>query len=104
MKSLLALLFLGGLALAAALVPLRGRTVLARWQSAPSAGAFIARAMEEASAAHHGRPSSVPTMQRPARGAAPAAAGAAEPGNHPAEGYTEDDRAELDRIVAKAAR
>lgn len=100
LKLLAALVVLAGLAAAAALVPLHGRTVLDRWNAAPSAEAFARRGWAEALAALDGREA---PAAKPARPTAPRQ-GPRPPAKPPIERYTEQDRQALDRIVAEHAR
>ncbi len=90
-----------------AFVPLSGRTVVERWQAAPSAIDFVERGYGEVAAAvarfrddhsdrrRHGAKVSARTSPR---GSAPAKDGPA-----PQERHTEADRSALDRIVAEHA-
>jgi hypothetical protein len=103
LKLLFGLVLLGALALAVAFVPLRGRTVLERWDAAPSASAFATRGWREAKVAlglekEAARPARA--SSQPPRGARPAPARAREP----VERHSAEDRAALDRIVAESAR
>jgi hypothetical protein len=103
LKLLFGLVLAGAVALAVAFVPLRGRTVLERWDAAPSAGAFVARSWREAKVAlglekEPGRPARA--SSQPPRGARPGPARGREPVEH----HSAEDRAALDRIVADSAR
>ena len=85
-----------------ALVPLRGRTLLDRWNRASGVGDFLDRGWDEAKTAAlsaGGAPATHPprTARPPGR---PAAAGAKKP----AERHTDADRAALERILAEHAR
>jgi hypothetical protein len=125
---------LGGLAAAFCLVPLRGRTALARFEAAPDAGTFFSSAWDEwrgphAPAAKHTRPPaakrdrSEKTARRPEHAPEPAAdaplarADAAPRGRPappapsasqatrpPAEDHRESDRAALDRLLSERSR
>lgn len=91
------LLVAGGLAAAVAFLPLRGRTVLDRWQSAPSAGQFAARSWREVAVVaglEH------PPARRPA---APRTPPAQAPRTAPSERHTDADRAALERVVSEHA-
>jgi hypothetical protein len=102
LKLLVAVVTLVALGIAAALVPVRGSTILERWAVAPSTGVFLERGWHEAKQAlglekERGRPAR--NAARPQRTPPRAARNAA-----PAERHTDDDRAALDRIVADHAR
>jgi hypothetical protein len=104
LKLLFGLVLFCGLALAVAFVPLRGRTVLERWNAAPSAAAFAERSWREAKVAlglekEPPRPARA-SSQQPPRGARPAPPRAREPVEH----HSAEDRAAVDRIVAESAR
>jgi hypothetical protein len=102
LKLLCGLAALSALAAAVALAPVRGRTVLDRWNAARTPGEFAERAYQEA----RGALGLAPEKPRPARQAArPAqpAPRAARPAR-PTEHHTEEDRAALDRIVAEHTR
>lgn len=100
-KLLLALVAVAGLAAAAALVPLHGRTVLDRWNGSRGPSDFAARGLAEARAAlgiapekpvaSRGPPSRGKPSPRPGRPA------------RPQEQHTEQDRAALDRIITEHA-
>jgi hypothetical protein len=90
------LLVVGALAAAVALVPLNGRTVLARWRDSRGPSDFAARAWREAAAA--AGLVDPPTARVAARASKPAAKRA-----QPAEHHTEADRAALERIVSERA-
>jgi hypothetical protein len=97
-------LVLGGLAAAALLLPLDGRTVADRWRAAPDARAFAVAAWDEL----RGAPAPPPRRAAAARPRAPERAAApprrAAPAATPTEGHTTDDRAALDRLVGERAR
>jgi hypothetical protein len=100
LKMLFGLLLLGALAFAAATVPLRGRTVLARWNAARTPAEFVQRGWRETKVALGLEAEKKPPRQaarppRPARPARPA---------QPTEGHTDQDRAALDRLLAEHAR
>jgi hypothetical protein len=99
-KLLGALLLLGGLAAAAALVPLGGRTVVERWNAAASPSDFARRGWHELAQASglEGPPRRAATS-RAARPQADPARGA-----RPVERHTPADRAALDRLVSERAR
>ncbi len=106
LRFLFTLVLLGGIAAAAALVPLRGKTVLQRWVAAPTAAEFTARGWQEAKVALGLEPERARTRparaqaQRPARPAAP------RPMRRPAqptEDHTDGDRAGLERVLAERA-
>jgi hypothetical protein len=105
LKLLFGFVLLGALALAVCFVPLRGRTVLDRWNTAPSASAFAARGLREGKVALGLEKEAVkaPRAQasRPARPAPPPAAARPHP---PVENLRPEDRAALDRIVEESAR
>ena len=94
-----ALLLLGGLAAAAALVPLRGSTIVDRWNAATSTGDFVRRGWREMAQATG---LEEPSRRAPAPGAARAAGEAARPAR-PVERLTAADRAALDRLVTERA-
>ena len=98
------------LLLVAAFVPVGGRTVVERWNAAPSATAFAERGWHEVVASWD----RLWGAEKPARTAktAPARtpavrpqrqAAAGKPAPEPAEHHTEADRSALDRIVAEHA-
>jgi hypothetical protein len=96
-------LALGGLAAAALLLPLDGRTVADRWRAAPDARAFASAAWDEL----RGEPpaprrAAAPRPRPGERAAAPARRPA--PGPEPREGHTAADRAALDRLLGERAR
>ena len=98
-RFLFGLVLVAALAAAAALVPIRGRTVLDRWQSAGSAGEFLRRAYDEARQARdpdrgHPRAGHAQQSGRPSSRARPAS---------PAEHHSERDRAAIDRILTERA-
>jgi hypothetical protein len=104
LRLLFGLALCAALAVAAAVVPLRGRTVLDRWRAAPDAAAFATRSWGEAKVAlglapEPARAPARPKSPRPPR----AAARAARPAT-PTEQHTEADRAALDRVVAERAQ
>jgi len=89
------LLVLGALVGAAALVPLHGRTVLARWESSRGAADFARRSWQEVAAA-------TGLEDPPRRGGATARPRpAVQP--RPVERHTEADRAALERVVSERA-
>jgi hypothetical protein len=91
-----ALLLVGGLAAATALVPWHGRTVLDRWKAAPSAAEFARRGWHEvAQATGFEDPPRRAPAARPAAGPPRAA--------RPVERHTAADRAALDRLVSDRA-
>jgi hypothetical protein len=102
LKLLLAVGFFAALGLAAALVPVRGATVLERWAAAPSTRVFLERGWSEAKVAaglekEKSRPARAATRpaRPPQRNGRPAM---------PTEQHSPADRAELDRIIAESAR
>jgi hypothetical protein len=100
LKLLFGLVLLGALAFAVAFVPLHGRTVLDRWNAAPTASAFLARGWREAKVA-------LGPETEPAKGTRAQAAKPGRPPPRPAaptEHHSEADRAAIDRIVAESAR
>jgi hypothetical protein len=101
------------LLLVAAFVPMGGKTLVERWNGAPSASAFAEKGWNEVVAAWDGlwgvkRPAKGPS--RVASKGAPGAARpapqppAARPEPDPVEHHTDADRKALDRIVADHAR
>ena len=116
-RLLLALVVTALLALVGAFVPVGGRTVMERWQSAPSAAAFAEVGAREISQAwdrlwsDRSEPrraaagaSSRGAGTRTAKGTMPARKAPAEtPAQAPAENHTDEDRSALDRIVAEHA-
>ena len=104
LKLLLGFVLLGALGYAICFVPLRGRTVLDRWNAAPSASAFAARGWREGKVAlgleKEAAKASRAQGSRPAR---PAPAQGSRP-QAPVEHHSADDQAALDRIVAESAR
>lgn len=104
------------LLLVGAFVPLNGKTVVERWNAAPSASAFADRTLAELSQGWDRlwgeKPSPRPAGKAtPAKGAAasktaraPSGAGATPAaGTGPVEHHTEADRSAIDRIVAEHA-
>ena len=106
LRFLFGLVLLGGFAAAVALAPVRGKTVLQRWNAAPTAAEFAARGWQECKVAlgleperARARPSRAES-QRPPRPSGPRA------GHRPAqptEEHTERDRAALERVLAERA-
>ncbi|HTP28060.1 MAG TPA: hypothetical protein VMK12_20705 [Anaeromyxobacteraceae bacterium] len=101
MRLLVGLAMLAALAAAVAVVPLRGRTILDRIRTAGTAGQFLRNSCQEVKAAMGlGR-------SRPHASRAQPAHPTRSPGRHarglPTEGYSERDRAALNRIVAQHA-
>ena len=106
LRLLFTLVLLGGVAVAVALMPVRGKTVLQRWNAAPSAAEFAARGWQEGKVAlgleperARARPSRA-QAQRPAR---PTAARPAHRTAQPTEDHTDRDRAALERVLAERA-
>jgi hypothetical protein len=103
LRILFGLALLVALAAAIALVPMRGRTVLDRWNSSHGARDFLERGYREAKLAmgsgaqkpHPGRAHSLRPTKPQARPARPPT---------PTEQHSDEDRAELDRIVAEHAK
>jgi hypothetical protein len=93
-----ALLLVGGLAAAAALVPWRGRTVVDRWKAAASAADFARSGWQEVAQA-----AGLEDPPRRATGARAAKAEHPRPAR-PVERHTAADRAALDRLVSERAR
>jgi hypothetical protein len=104
-RLLILMTFLVALAAAVALVPVGGRTVLARWHAARGPGDFVERGWDEARAALLGTPEKQPRAAQRPKPAHPArprsGTGAAE---RPAEHHTAADRAALDRLVEEHAK
>ena len=115
-RLLLAVAVAAILLLVGAFVPVNGKTLIERWNAAPSASAFADRTLAEVSQGWDrlwgdkpaARPSGKPV---PAKGA-PAAKTARSPsgqgatqtaGTGPVEHHTEADRTAIDRIVAEHA-
>ena len=100
LKLLLGLVLLGALAMAVAFVPLRGRTVLERWESAPTASAFVERGWREAKVAlgFGKKPAKAVRLQAAKPGRPPARPAA------PTEHHSAADREALDRLVEESAR
>jgi hypothetical protein len=102
------------LLLVGAFVPVGGRTLVERWNGAPSASSFAEKGWNEVVDAWDGlwgvkRPAKGPSRvaSKGAPGAARPAqqpATAARPGPEPVEHHTDADRKALDRIVAEHAR
>lgn len=96
----LGLLMLAGIAVAVAVVPVRGRTVLERWETSKGPSDFMDRSIREARAvlfpakekrAHRGAAATKP-LPRNSKSA------------QPTETYSDADRKALDRLVAENAR
>ncbi len=98
-KLLVGLLIVASLAAAAALVPLRGRTVWQRWCAARGARDFVERGYREARAAAGLEPERRPARARPVRPARTQER-PARPAM-PTEDHSRADRAALDRIIAE---
>ncbi len=101
------------LLLVGAFVPVNGRTLVERWNAAPSASSFAERGWNEVVAAWDGlwgvkRPPARPAPKVANRGGAPSGRPAPQPAPatapEPVEHHTEADRSALDRIVAEHAR
>jgi hypothetical protein len=97
---------LAALAAVVALVPVGGRTLLARWQAARSPSLFVAGTWAEIEQAlgrlSGGSGEPRPASRAQARGARPPAAA---PGRTPpVERHTDADRSAVDAIVAEHAR
>jgi hypothetical protein len=71
------------------------RTVLERWETAPTAGQFASRSWRELAAATG--------LASPNRSAAPRARSAAGARTAPVERHTDADRAALERVVSERA-
>lgn len=84
-------LVVGALAAVWLLVPIRGRTLEARWRAAGSAEKFAVAGWSELKRAFEAAPPAKPR---------PPPANAAKP-TRPAEQHTERDRQAVDRIVAE---
>jgi hypothetical protein len=115
-RLLLAVALAAIVVLVGAFVPVNGKTLVERWNAAPSASAFADRTAAEISQGWDrlwgekpaARPAGKPapskgaqaskTPRAPSGGGAPPAAGTG-----PAEHHTEADRSALDRIVAEHA-
>jgi hypothetical protein len=104
LRLLFGLVLCAALAVAAAVVPVRGRTVLDRWRAAPDAATFTARGWAEAKVAlglapepprAAARAKAARPPRSPARAARPAV---------PVERHTEADRAALERVVEERAQ
>jgi len=99
-KLLAGLALLVGLAAAVALVPLRGRTVLDRWNASHGPRDFLEGSYHEAKvAAGLEAEKPRPGRTRPARSQKPQAQSARP--STPTEEHSEADRAALDRIIAE---
>jgi hypothetical protein len=99
-KLLIGLALVIGTAMAVALVPLRGRTVLDRWNASHGARDFLERGYQEVKvAAGLEAEKARPGRARPARPAKPQPR-SARPAT-PTEDHTQADRAALDRIIAE---
>jgi hypothetical protein len=98
------------LLVAGAFVPVNGKTLVERWNAAPSASAFAGRTLAEAGQAWDrlwdvkpaARSAARPPPSKPGTPARTAKA-VPEAGTGPAEHHTEADRSALDRIVAEHA-
>jgi hypothetical protein len=99
------------LVLVFAFVPVGGKTLVERWNGAPSASAFAEKGLREVSSSWD-RLWGDGKAARPAARPAPARAAAARPGRQaeaarpvpePVEHHTDADRSALDRIVAEHA-
>lgn len=102
-KLAIALALLVGLAAAVALVPLRGRTVLDRWNASRGVGEFVERSYREAKVALGGRPERPrPGRAHPARPPPKQQARSSRPAT-PTEDHSDADRAAVDRIIAEHA-
>jgi hypothetical protein len=114
-RLLLAAAVIALLALVGAFVPIGGRTVVERWNVAPSASDFAERGAREiargwghlwADRGESRRASSGasarPAPTRGSRGAVPARQGSSD-APVPVEHHSDDDRSALDRIVAEHA-
>jgi hypothetical protein len=99
LKLMLALAALAALGGAVAFVPLRGRTVLDRWNAARSPREFVERGLAEAKASLEGEVS----RRRPAARVAARPAKPPRASRRAEEHPTEEDRAALERIVAEHA-
>jgi hypothetical protein len=106
LRFLFTLVLLGGIAAAVALAPLRGKTVLQRWNAAPTAAEFTARGWQECKVALGLEPERARARppraeaQRPARPSAPRAPHRPA---QPTEEHTDRDRAALERVLAERA-
>ncbi len=70
-------------------VPVRGRTLAARWHAAPGPAAFVERGWAEAAGALSSKPAPKPqARQKPA------------PAQRPSEGHTDADRKAVERLLA----
>jgi hypothetical protein len=104
MLRLLALaILLGGVAVVALLVPIRGRTVADRWQAAPDASAFLSSAWSELRGEEPRRRSADRERAAPRPPRAEPRKRAPEPAR-PSEQHSEADRRELDRLLSRHAR
>jgi hypothetical protein len=100
--------------LVGAFVPVKGRTLVERWNAAPSASQFAERGWNEVVAAWDGlwgvkSPARTPpkaTAKAGTQAARPTPKGSpsAAPAPEPVEHHTEADRDALDRIVAEHAK
>lgn len=104
LRVLFGLMLCAALAAAAALVPLRGRTVLDRWRAAPDPAAFASRSWHEGKVALglEPEPPRAAARPKPARPARPPAR-VTRPAT-PTEQHTEADRAALERMLADRAQ
>lgn len=100
--------------LVGAFVPVKGRTLVERWSTAPSVSQFAERGWNEVVAAWDGlwgvrSPARTPPKATAKAGTlaarpAPKGSTAATPSPEPVEHHTEADRDALDRIVAEHAK
>jgi hypothetical protein len=111
-RLLLAAAFAAILLAVGAFVPVNGRTLVERWNAAPSATQFAARGWSEAVAGWDrlwGKPSSKPALRQGPKNAGttrtgqPATSPAHKPAPEPVEHHTDADRTAIDRIVAEHA-
>lgn len=97
-----------------AFVPVNGRTLVERWNAAPSATQFAARGWSEVVAGWDRlwgvKPSGKPALRQgsktssgTARAGQPGTAPGQKPAPEPVEHHTEADRSAVDRIVAEHA-
>ena len=99
-KLLIGLVLVAGLAMAVALVPVRGRTVLDRWNASHGARDFLERGYQEVKvAAGLEAEKARPGRARPVRPAKPQAR-SARPAT-PTGDHSKADRAALDRIIVE---
>ncbi|HUK65522.1 MAG TPA: hypothetical protein VLV17_01755 [Anaeromyxobacteraceae bacterium] len=97
-KVFFGLLLVAGVAAAVAFVPVRGRTVLDRWNAAHTPAEFLERSLAEAKVALG--------LRHPGRSPARATKVAPHPLHKaaPVEQISDKDRAAMDRLVAEHAR